>query len=66
VAILALEQNAGLGRSVEGRQNHDGPSVTDDLAKHAYAGGFYDALRGHPEYRALVNQTAGEDPSFVF
>jgi hypothetical protein len=65
VAVLALQQDAGLGVAIVNRQHDDRPGVPDDVAPRANSAGFFDMIGSDVEHGAPVRDARGEDAGLV-
>ena len=65
VAVLAFEQNAGLGSAFFDREDHDRSGVTHDVAAGAHAAGFENFVGSDAEGRSVVDLAGGEDAGWL-
>ena len=64
MAILALQQDAGLGAAIVDRQDDDRSGVPHDVAAGADSAGLLDLVGGDPESRSAIDLAGREHTGF--
>jgi hypothetical protein len=65
MAVLAHQQDAGLGVSLVNRENYDRTGVAHDVATAAHAGGLQNLIGRDPKGRATINLDGRKHTSFL-